>query len=104
MRVLHVSPSHFGDASVVGGAERYAWELARAMARVAGMGFVKLIINGKLADDRAMSPPLTGRPNSIALPSVGGSRPVSIFIVVDLPQPFEPRKPKISPFSMRKLT
>jgi len=25
-------------------------------------------------------------------------------MVVDLPQPFEPRKPKISPFSMRKLT
>jgi len=31
----------------------------RVLARVAGMGFVKLIINGKLADDRAMSPPLT---------------------------------------------
>ena len=33
-----------------------------------------------------------------------GSSPVSIFIVVDLPQPLEPRKPKISPRSMRKLT
>ena len=30
--------------------------------------------------------------------------PVSIFMVVVLPQPFEPRKPKISPRSMRKLT
>ena len=30
--------------------------------------------------------------------------PVSIFIVVVLPQPFEPRKPKISPRSMVKLT
>ena len=29
---------------------------------------------------------------------------MSIFIVVDLPQPFEPRKPKISPRAMRKLT
>ena len=29
--------------------------------------------------------------------SLAGSRPVSIFMVVDLPQPFEPRKPKISP-------
>ena len=37
-------------------------------------------------------------------PSVGGSSPVSIFIVVVLPQPLEPRKPKISPRSMRKLT
>lgn len=31
----------------------------RAMARVAGMGFVELTINGKPADDRVMSPPLT---------------------------------------------
>src|SRR5208282_421762 len=48
--------------------------------------------------------PLTGSPNSLAVPSVGGRRPVSIFMVVDLPQPFEPRKPKISPFSILKLT
>ena len=33
-----------------------------------------------------------------------GSKPVSIFIVVDLPQPFEPRKPKISPRPIVKLT
>ena len=46
----------------------------------------------------------TGWPNSQALPSVAGSRPVSIFMVVDLPQPLLPRKPKISPRWMRKLT
>ena len=46
----------------------------------------------------------TGWPNSLALPALAGNRPVSIFIVVDLPQPFEPRKPKISPRWMRKLT
>ena len=46
----------------------------------------------------------TGRPSSSARPSVAGSRPVSIFIVVVLPQPLEPRKPKISPRSIRKLT
>src|SRR5512135_2925019 len=45
-----------------------------------------------------------GRPNSRASPSLAGSRPVSIFIVVVLPQPFEPTKPKISPRSMVKLT
>ena len=38
-----------------------------------------------------------GLPNSFAQPSVAGRNPVSIFIVVDLPQPLEPRKPKISP-------
>ena len=38
-----------------------------------------------------------GLPNNLAQPSVAGRSPVSIFIVVDLPQPFEPRKPKISP-------
>ncbi len=46
----------------------------------------------------------TGFPNSNASPSVAGIRPVSIFIVVDLPQPLEPRKPKISPRSIVKFT
>ena len=32
------------------------------------------------------------------------SNPVIIFMVVVFPQPFEPRKPKISPRSMRTLT
>jgi glycosyltransferase involved in cell wall biosynthesis len=32
VRVLHVTPAHFDASSVVGGAERYVWELARAMA------------------------------------------------------------------------
>jgi len=45
-----------------------------------------------------------GVPNSFADPLVAGSRPVSIFIVVDLPLPFDPRKPNISPRPMRKLT
>ena len=35
---------------------------------------------------------------------LAGSRPVSIFMVVDLPQPFEPRKPKISPRRMFRST
>ena len=51
-----------------------------------------------------MSPASSGLPNSSASPAVGASKPVSIFIVVVLPQPFEPRKPKISPRSMAKFT
>ena len=46
----------------------------------------------------------TSAPNSFAVPSLACNSPVSIFIVVVLPQPFEPRKPKISPLGMRKLT
>ena len=46
----------------------------------------------------------TGSPKSLASPSVAGRSPVSIFIVVDFPQPLEPRKPKISPRPMAKLT
>jgi glycosyltransferase involved in cell wall biosynthesis len=34
MRVLHISPTFFDDASVIGGAERYTWELAKAMAQL----------------------------------------------------------------------
>ena len=51
-----------------------------------------------------MLPASTELPNSVAVPSVGGSSPVSIFMVVDLPQPFEPRKPKISPRSIESVT
>lgn len=51
-----------------------------------------------------MSLASTGWPKTHACPSLAGSRPVSIFMVVVLPQPFEPRKPKISPRAMRKLT
>src|SRR4030095_412159 len=36
-------------------------------------------------------------PEIRASPEVGCSRPVSIFTVVDLPDPFGPRKPKIAP-------
>ena len=32
MRILHISPTFFDDASFIGGAERYTWELARAMS------------------------------------------------------------------------
>ena len=51
-----------------------------------------------------MLPASTELPKSLAVPSVGGSRPVSIFMVVDLPQPLEPRKPKISPRSIDSVT
>src|ERR1039457_2523100 len=42
MRVLHVSPTHFGDAAIVGGAARYAWELARAMVAQGDVTFLTL--------------------------------------------------------------
>ncbi len=37
------------------------------------------------------------RPPTVALPEVGFSRPQSMRMVVDLPAPLGPRKPKISP-------
>ena len=45
-----------------------------------------------------------GCPSNDALPLVGEMRPVSILIVVVLPAPFGPRKPKISPRFTVKLT
>ena len=42
MRILHVTPTHFAEASTIGGAERYAWELARAMASAAEVTFFAL--------------------------------------------------------------
>jgi glycosyltransferase involved in cell wall biosynthesis len=40
MKVVHVSPKYFGDESTVGGGERYAQELARAMAWIVPTWFV----------------------------------------------------------------
>ena len=51
-----------------------------------------------------MSSEPIGWPKSWHVPLVAGRKPTSIFIVVDLPQPFEPRKPKISPGGILKLT
>ena len=42
-----------------------------------------------------MSPGSSRFPNSRASPTLGVSSPVSIFIVVVLPLPFEPRKPNL---------
>src|SRR5262245_26671023 len=39
----------------------------------------------------------TGSPAIRTSPAVGSSKPVSSFTVVDLPEPFGPRKPKIAP-------
>src|ERR1035437_3476726 len=46
----------------------------------------------------------TSNPATVPVPPVGAKIPVSMRIVVDLPAPFGPRKPKISPFPTSKLT
>src|SRR5438445_659111 len=46
----------------------------------------------------------TSRPSTWAEPPLRGNRPVSILMTVVFPLPFGPRKPKISPFSTRKVT
>src|SRR3569833_2116434 len=39
----------------------------------------------------------TSKPSTVAVPAVGRRKPVIIFIVVDLPAPLGPRKPRMSP-------
>src|SRR6266480_3585668 len=46
----------------------------------------------------------TSRPSIQAAPPLSGKSPVSILMTVVFPLPLGPRKPKISPFSTRKLT
>src|SRR5271168_2075080 len=46
----------------------------------------------------------TLRPSTRASPPLSGKKPVSILMTVVFPLPLGPRKPKISPFSTRKLT
>ncbi|HEV3460341.1 MAG TPA: glycosyltransferase family 4 protein [Thermoanaerobaculia bacterium] len=53
LRVCHVSPTYFAAESVMGGGERFAEELARAMARRAA---VKLVSFGRRASRERLSP------------------------------------------------
>src|SRR3546814_12936853 len=45
----------------------------------------------------------TSWPQTAMLPEVGDRKPQSIFMVVDLPAPFGPRKPSTSPLATDKL-
>lgn len=49
MRIVHVSPTYFAPESVLGGGERFAEELARAMAARAEVKSVKLVSFGPRA-------------------------------------------------------
>ncbi|HEX4961546.1 MAG TPA: glycosyltransferase family 4 protein [Thermoanaerobaculia bacterium] len=49
LRVVHVSPTYFAPESVLGGGERFAEELARAMAGCPGVTEVKLVSFGPRA-------------------------------------------------------
>ncbi len=42
------------------------------------------------------------KPKMLAVPALGARKPVSIFMVVDLPAPFGPRKPSTSPVATWK--
>ena len=47
---------------------------------------------------------LTSRPSTVADPAVGRICPVIILIMVDLPEPLGPNRPKSAPFSTEKVT
>ncbi len=47
---------------------------------------------------------VTSSPNIFATPDVGKISPIKVLIVVDLPAPFGPIKPKISPSFTSKET
>lgn len=47
MRVIHTSPTYFGDRSIVGGGERYSFELGRAMAEYVPTTFVSFAQRGQ---------------------------------------------------------
>ena len=51
-----------------------------------------------------MRSPTTSKPATVADPAVGSASVHSILIVVDLPAPFGPRKPNISPGATSKET
>ena len=50
------------------------------------------------------APALNGWPRISIVPALGSSSPVSILMVVDLPAPFGPRKPKNCPGATLNVT
>ena len=46
----------------------------------------------------------TSTPPTVAVPALGASRPHSMRMVVDLPAPFAPRRPKMLPAATSKVT
>ncbi len=67
MRVLHVSPTWFGEGSVIGGGERFAFQLARAMASQEEVVFLTFAADARVDRDgpltvvRLPAGPLVGR-------------------------------------------
>ena len=61
MKVLHISPTWFGDGSVVGGAERYALELARACAAVTPTTLLSFAARPSTHHDEALRVRLIGQ-------------------------------------------
>ncbi len=54
MKILHISPAYFSDQSVVAGAERYAYELAKAMSKRAPVVFLSFAKNSFTQNDAAL--------------------------------------------------
>lgn len=77
MKVLHISPTWFGPKSVMGGGERYAWELARACAVMTPTTFLSFddapeermegALRVRLLRRGTGRPPLAGNPWQSAL-------------------------------------
>lgn len=77
MKVLHISPTWFGPGSIVGGAERYAHELARACAARADTTLLSFAdapsethdgpLRVRMLRRRAGAAPLAGNPFTAAL-------------------------------------
>lgn len=71
MKILHLSPTYFDPASVIGGAERYAYELAKAMSRHEEVHFVSFgaqksrSTDGNLIFQRLVLPGLLGLSSEI---------------------------------------
>lgn len=54
MKILHISPTYFSDQSVMAGAERYAYELAKAMSKRASVVFLSFARNPSARSDAAL--------------------------------------------------
>ena len=106
--LVHALPAHVEQIeqfqelidSVAGGGEIEVMERANELEVLVGAeALVERTRFGHIADagldlHRLLGDAVTGHQ---AVPEVGANIPVSIFTVVDLPAPFGPRNPKISP-------
>lgn len=79
MKVLHLSPTWFDAGSVIGGAERYAWELSRACAALTPTTFMSYARKASERTEGALRVRLMAQPHAPRTPLAGSAFHAALY-------------------------